>query len=165
MSIKRIATIVFLIASAGMLTTAALFFPWWEGELAGGGFEIDLRSMRMCLDGHCGRAKALSVADASGVAWAKVGISTFAASLVSASLLIVCVWKTVRSQPSSTIYWIAGSLSFFSGVLALLFIFLRPDFGQWTPSYGVASALAGAIVGSVAASAAARVAQTEVKDA
>lgn len=164
MSIKRIATIVFLIASAAMLAAAALVFPWWEGQLAGGSFEIDLRGMRMCADGQCGEAKALSLADSSGVAWAKVGISTFAASLVAASLLMVCIWKTVLRRPSSTFFWIAGALSFFAGVLALLFMVLRPDFGEWTPSYGLACGLAGAIVGAIAASGAARVAQTEVKD-
>lgn len=161
MSIKRIATLVFLVASAGMLLAGALLFPWWEGQLETGSFQIDLRGMRMCLEQVCGDAKPLSLADSSGVAWAKFGTATFAASLVAALLLMGCVWKTVRRKPKSTFHWLAGIMAFFTGVSALLFMWLRPDFGHWTPTYGLACALAGSIVGAVAASASARVADTE----
>ncbi len=161
MSIKRIATLVFLMASTAMLLLGALVLPWWEGELAAGSFRIDLRSMQMCAEQVCGEAKPLSIADASGEGWAKFGISAFAASLVAALLLVGCIWKTVMGRPKSSYQWIAGVMALFSGVLGLLFIWLRPDFGQLNPSYGLACAMAGAIVGAIAASASASVAVTE----
>jgi hypothetical protein len=159
MSIKRIATLVFLMASAGMLLLGALLLPWWEGELPFGSFQIDLRGMQMCIDQVCGEPKPHSVA--SGEGWAKIGISVFAASLVSALLLMGCVWKTILRRPKSTYHWIAGVMAFFAGVLGLLFIWLRPEFGHWNASYGLACTMAGAIVGAIAASASARVAETE----
>jgi hypothetical protein len=161
MSIKRIATLVFLMASASMLLLGALVLPWWDGELAGGSFQVDLRSMQICLKSICGDPKPLSIADASGAGWAKLGISAFAASLVAALLLVGCVWKTLRRRPKSTFHWIAGVMAFFAGLLGLLFIWLRPEFGHWNASYGLACSMAGAIVGAIAASASARVAVTE----
>ena len=161
MSIKRISTLVFLMASAAMLLLGALLLPWWEGELPVGSFQIDLRSMQMCVEEVCRDPKPLSMADASGEGWAKIGISAFAASLVAALLLMGCVWKTILRRPKSTFHWIAGVMAFFAGVLGLLFIWLRPEFGHWNPSYGLACCLAGAIVGAIAASASARVAETE----
>jgi TRAP-type C4-dicarboxylate transport system permease large subunit len=47
----------------------------------------------------------------------------------------------------------------------MIFVFARPEFGEWTPSYGLASTLAGAILGAISASASARVAQSENADA
>lgn len=161
MTSKRITTMVFLVASTGLLLCGALILPWWAGPLEGGSFEIDLRGMTMCLDAVCGGKKPLSVADASGVAWAKIGTSTFAASLVAAALLMLCIGQTIRGAKRGTLHWIAGLMVFFTGVLALLFVWLRPDFGEWTPSYGLACALAGSLVGIAAVSMAARVATSE----
>jgi hypothetical protein len=161
MSIKRIATLVFLMASASMLLLGALLLPWWEGELAVGSFQIDLRGMQMCVEQVCGAPKPLSMADGSAGGWAKIGISVFAASLVAALLLMGCIWKTILRRPKSTYHWIAGVMAFFAGVLGLLFIWLRPEFGHWNASYGLACSMAGAIVGAIAASASARVAVTE----
>jgi hypothetical protein len=160
MTIKRATTTIFLIASTLMLLCGALLLPWWAGQLERGSFEIDLRGMTMCLDSVCAK-KPLSVADSSGVGWAKIGMSAFAASLVAVGLMALCIWKSIRGGKKSTLYWLAGAMVMFTGALALLFVWLRPDFGEWMPGYGLACTFAGSLVGATALSVAARTAGTE----
>jgi hypothetical protein len=101
------------------------------------------------------------VADPSAALWAKVGTSIFAASLVASLLMAACIWTSLRGQGRSTLHWLTGAIVLFTGVLALLFVWLRPDFGEWVPSYGMASTLAGSFLGAIAVSVAARVAASE----
>lgn len=160
MTIKRATTTIFLVVSTLMLLCGALLLPWWSGELERGSYSIDLRGMTMCLDSICAH-KPLSVADPSAAFWAKLGIGTFAASLVASLLMVACLWKSVSGFGRSTLYWIAGAMMMFTGVLGLLFVWIRPEFGEWAPSYGMASTLAGAFLGAIAVSVAARIAVTE----
>ena len=158
---KRATATILLAASAVMLLCGALLLPWWAGQLPRGSFEIDLRGMSMCIDSLCGATKPLSVADASAVAWAKLGTSTFAASLVAALLIVLCIGKTIRGARQSTLHWLAGAMTMFTGALALLFVWLRPEFGDWTPSYGMACMLAGSLGGAIAVTVAAQTADSE----
>jgi hypothetical protein len=160
MTIKRTTTMVFLVASTLMLLCGALLLPWWAGQLERGSYEIDLRGMTMCLDSICSH-KPLSVADPSAAFWAKLGTGTFAASLVASALMLACIGNSLRGGGRSTLHWLAGAMMFFTGVLALLFVWLRPEFGAWTPGYGMASTLGGSFLGAIAVSVAARVAASE----
>ncbi len=162
MSTKRLATMIFLVAATGLLLAGALLLPWWVGALEQGSFSVDLRGMQVCFEEGCSATKPLSMADSGAEFWAKLGTSVFATSLVAAFLLLGCVWLSFRRRPKSTYQWVAGALALFTGVLALLFVWLRPDFGDWSPSYGLACTLAGSILGAIAASASARLTVTEV---
>lgn len=133
-----------LLLSALALVLGALVFPWWTGLVEGGSFQIDLRNMTMCLHNHCGSPKALAAADAAAAPWAKVGIATMAASLMAALLAAGVAMRMLLSKAHGTLPWVAGVLALFAGFLGIIFIWSHPDFGKWTPSYGMACTLAGA---------------------
>jgi hypothetical protein len=145
MSLKAKFAVAMLLLSALGLVLGALVLPWWTGVIEGGSFQIDLRHMTMCLHNHCGSPKALSAADASAAPWAKVGIATMAASLMAALLAAGVAMRMMLSKEPKTLPWVAGILALFAGLLGAIFTWAHPDFGDWTPSYGMACTLAGAL--------------------
>ncbi len=145
MSLKAKLAIALLLLSALALVLGALVLPWWTGAIEGGSFTIDLRHMTMCLHNHCGSPKALSAADASATPWAKVGIATMAASLMAALLSTGVAMRLMLGKPTKTLPWLAGIVALFAGLLGIIFVWAHPDFGDWTPSYGMASTFAGAL--------------------
>ncbi len=157
MPAKQKIVLVLTLASSLLLLLAALLLPWWTGALETGSFRIDPRSMSMCLGGVCRGSKALSQVGEDAAGWSRLGSSVFAASLVASATLMLSALRTFKSAGQrSSVHWLAGLVSTFAGLLSLLFVWLHPDFGDWTPSYGMACALAGAFVGALAASAASR---------
>lgn len=157
MTAKRKLVVMLSLLSSLLLLLGALVLPWWTGQLDNGDFEVNLRGMEMCLRGVCGESKALSMVGEDAKGWSRVGVSTFAVSLVAAWVLVLSAIQAVRHRDrGSVVHWLAGSLALFSGLLSLLFVWLHPDFGTWSPSYGMASALAGSFLGAMAASATSR---------
>lgn len=157
MSGTRQIVIALLLLSSAFLLLGALVLPWWTGVFDQGSFRVDTREMEMCLRGLCGKTKALSVMGQEAHIWSRVGASVFAASLVASITLVLSALQGFRNRVSgSIVHWLAGSLAFFCGLLGILFIWLRPDEGSWTASYGMASTLAGASMGAIAASVASR---------
>lgn len=148
MPLQRAIISVLLVLAAALLLLGALFFPWWTGALESGYFEIDLRGMTMCLAAGCSESKALSAADSGGQVWAKIGTSTFAASLVAAALLVLSAFRTLVGGHRGKLHWITMAMSVFVGVLGLLFVWRHPELGDWSPTYGVACTLAGALIGA-----------------
>ncbi len=145
MSGKSKVIVVVLVLAALALVLGAVVFPWWTGVLEGGHFEIDLRNMTMCINKHCGSPKALAASDASAAPWAKVGIATMAASFVAAVLAAGVAMRISLGGRLGVLPWLAGVLAGFTGVLGILFASFHPEFGDWTPSYGMACTFAGAL--------------------
>ncbi len=147
-------SIGFLLIAAGCLVAGA-FLPWWTGDLASGRFQIDLRKMTLCFEGLC-RDRALTGADGSAQGWARLGSSVFAASFVSIFLLLVSTVESLKAKQHFVTYWLTGAVAMFTGLLAILFIIANPSSGEWVPSYGLASTIAGSFVGALAISVVAR---------
>ncbi len=145
MAKKHIVVASVLVLAALALALGALIFPWWTGETGAGRFEIDLRNMTMCFNNQCGSPKPLSGAGESAAPWAKVGIATLAASLVAAAIALAVALRLFRRTRVGVMAWLAGVLAAFAGVLAGLFVAFHPDFGDWTPSYGMACVFGGAL--------------------
>ncbi len=142
--------LVFLLLSVLGLVLGAVILPWWSGNTGGGTFAIYSRYMVMCMDGICGQ-KPLAAAGASATPWAKMGTAMMATSLVAAGLLGICFVFIVLRRTLGLLAWVTASLSFFAGVLGLAFAWAHPEFGTWTPAWGMACTLAGSVVGAVAA--------------
>ncbi len=149
MTIKVKIAIALLLLSAVGLVVGALFLPWWTGLVGEGTFEINLRHMTMCLHNSCGEPKALAASDASATPWAKVGIATLASSLVAALLAVGVAVRLARGRTLGVLPWVAGVLAFFTGLLAVIFVWAHPNFGEWTPGFGMAASLAGAFGATV----------------
>ncbi len=144
MSLKAKIAIALLLLSALALVLGAVVLPWWTGIVEGGSFRIDLRHMTMCIHNNCGSPKALSASDAAAAPWAKVGIVTLAASLMAALLTTAVAMQMMMKKAPGTLTWVTGVLALFAGLLGVIFVWAHPDFGDWTPSYGMACTLGGA---------------------
>ncbi|MCP4448924.1 MAG: hypothetical protein GY811_26865 [Myxococcales bacterium] len=150
MTPKTKTSIALLLLSALGLVLGALVLPWWTGLVSGGSFEIDLRNMTMCIHDACGEPKALAASDASAAPWAKVGIATLASSLVATLLVLELAVRLMMATTLGVLPWLTGVLAFFAGLLGAIFIWAHPDFGEWTPSFGMACTLAGSMGAAIA---------------
>jgi len=149
MSLKIKLAIAFLLVAIAGLIAGALILPWWTGGIATGSFEVDLRHMTLCIEGVCHHPKALSATDPNATPWARMGIATVATSLVAVVLLLVVVFRLVTNKAPGTIGWLASIMAIFTGVLGATFVYAHPDFGDWTPSFGMACTLASSIVAAI----------------
>ncbi len=150
MPLKAKLAFAFLLLSVLGLVLGALLLPWWTGETASGSFAIYSRYMEMCSNEVCAQ-KSLAAAGASATPWAKMGTAMMATSLVAVGLLGICAVSIARRRALGMVAWVAAAFAFFAGVLGLAFAWAHPEFGAWTPAWGMACTLAGSVVGAVAA--------------
>lgn len=129
-----------------LLLIAGLFLPWWTGKLAEGSFSLDLRSMEMCIGGNCYDRPLSSI----GTGWAQLGSAVLAASIITSCLLLWCTERSLHARFGGVGFWVSGAMSMFTGLLTLVFIFVRPDSDEWIPSYGLACTLVASFLGALA---------------
>ena len=138
-----------LLILSTFLLVAGVLLPWWTGSLEDGGFKIDLRWLYMCLGENCYQQELAGVGGGAQ-GWAKLGSSVFAASIFASALNMWNAVQIFRTRKQGVVLWVNGATNIFTGLLAIVFVLVRPDSDEWIPSYGLASSLVGALLGAIA---------------